>query len=141
MTPCLAGLSLALSTTPGLSARSPELRVAELLRDSDFRHDLSPSAPRPWLELRSLTVEVEKEDCLLEVYVEDWLAGRKADPLLAGWAEDGLGGWLVGLAGFSAGKSVWSSWLVALGCLAGVLVGREGVERKAALAVLGLGLT
>ena len=39
--------------------------VAELLRDSDLRQDLSPSTPRVWLELLSFTVEVENEVVLL----------------------------------------------------------------------------
>ena len=69
----MAGLS---RPAAGLSLLSiPVLDLlAELLRDSDLRHDFRPSTPRVWLELLSLTVEEEKEAVLLELYTGDVVA-------------------------------------------------------------------
>ena len=84
LTPCLAGLS---RLAAGLSLLSiPVLDLlAELLRDSDLRHDFRPSTPRVWLELLSFTVEEEKEAVLLELYTGDVADEGWKVPLLRPW--------------------------------------------------------
>ena len=85
LTPCLAGLS---RPAAGLSLLSiPVLDLlAELLRDSDLRHDFSPSTPRVWLELLSFTVEEEKEAVLLvELYTGDVADEGWKVPLFRPW--------------------------------------------------------
>ena len=85
LTPCLAGLSRPAAGLSLLSSPVLDL-LAELLRDSDLRHDFRPSTPRVWLELLSFTVEEEKEAVLLvELYTGDVADEGWKVPLFRPW--------------------------------------------------------